>query len=103
RTYVSARGKTAVIHAAPRLTGLRAAVATLVCAIPLAVGCVVPVLLLLRLLLGETDVALTSRYFAWSFNSLRVATLAALLAVILAIVMVYAIRLAPGAVTRLGS
>ena len=43
-----------------------------------------PVLLLLRLLLGEADVAFTSRYLAWSYNSLRVALLAAVLAVALA-------------------
>jgi iron(III) transport system permease protein len=103
RTYFSARGKTIVMHAVPRLTGMRAAVATAVCAIPLAVGFVIPVLLLLRLLLGETDLAVTSRYVAWSFNSVRVAALAAVLSVILAIVMVYANRLAPGAITRIGS
>jgi iron(III) transport system permease protein len=103
RTFGSPRGKTAAQHAPAPLTGVRAALATTVCAIPLAVGFVVPVLILLRLLLGETDVAFTPRYLAWSFNSLRVAALAAVLAVSIATLMIYANRLAPGVVTRVGS
>jgi ABC-type spermidine/putrescine transport system permease subunit II len=48
-------------------------------------------------------VSLTSRFFTWGLNSLRVAVLASVLAVVLATVVAYAIRLAPGVVTRAGS
>ncbi len=103
RHYGSARGRQAARRAPVRLTGARAAVATALCAIPLAVGFVVPVLLLLRLVYGEADVALTARFFTWAWNSLRVALVAAALAVLIATVVAYAVRLAPGAATRVGS
>ena len=63
-----------------------------------------PVLLLLRLLSSDPQVAL-SRYAssAWAWNSLRVALLAAVLAVVLATIVAYAARLAPGVLTRFGS
>jgi iron(III) transport system permease protein len=102
RSYGGARGKQASRYAPVRLSGLRAAAATTLCVVPLLVGFVLPVLLLLRLLSGEADVALTSRFFGWGFNSLRVAVLAAVLAVVVATVVAYAIRLAPGAITRAG-
>ncbi|MCC6195333.1 MAG: iron ABC transporter permease [Burkholderiales bacterium] len=103
RTYDSARGKSPTYQQPSPLTGLRALAATVVCAIPLALGFVIPVLLLVRLLAGEADIAVTSRYLVWSFNSLRVATLAAVLAVVLAVLLAYVNRLAPGRVVRAGS
>jgi iron(III) transport system permease protein len=103
RTFDSPRGKAAMHHVPTKLTGMRAALATAVCAVAVAVGFVVPVLLLVRLILGEAEVAFTSRYFAWSYNSLRVAAVAAGLSVALATLMIYANRLSPNAMTRAGS
>ena len=103
RTFDSPRGKAAIHHVPTKLSGMRGALATTVCAIALAVGFVVPVLLLVRLILGEAEVAFTSRYFAWSYNSLRVAALAAVLSVAFATLMIYANRLSPNAMTRAGS
>jgi iron(III) transport system permease protein len=103
RSYGGARGKQALRYTPVRLSGLRAAAATTLCVVPLLVGFVLPVLLLLRLLSGEVDVALTSRFFGWGFNSLRVAVMAAVLAVVAATIVAYAVRLAPGAITRAGS
>lgn len=103
RTHDSPRGRSADRRLPPQLTGVGAGLATALCAVPLLVGFVVPVALLLRLLLGEADVAITARYFAWSYNSLRVAAMTAVLAVVLAAGMVYARRLAPGFVTSAGS
>jgi iron(III) transport system permease protein len=100
RTYEGARSRTAAAHAAPALTGARAWLATVVCAIPLLAGFVVPVLLLLRLIGTEGEPAWSTRYALWSYNSLRVALLAALLAVAIAVLTAYARRLAPGAITR---
>ena len=103
RTFDSPRGKSATHYVPTPLTGIRAALASTLCAIPIALGFVVPVLILVGLLLGETDVAFTSRYFAWSFNSVRVAAVASVVAVSLATLMIYAHRLAPGVVTRVGT
>jgi iron(III) transport system permease protein len=103
RTYGGARGKQSARHAPERLTGVRAAAATTLCSIPLAVGFVVPMVLLLRLLFAEADVALTARFFTWGWNSFRVALLASVLALVLATVVAYAVRLAPGPITRTAS
>jgi iron(III) transport system permease protein len=103
RTYGGARGKTTARPAPERLRGSRAAVATSICALAVLLGFALPVLLLLRLIAGEPDVAWTTRFFAWSWNSLRVAVLAAVLAVLFATLMAYALRLAPGRITRIGS
>jgi iron(III) transport system permease protein len=103
RTYGGARGRQAARSAAAQLTGGRAWAAAAVCAVPLLAGFVIPLLLLLRLASGESDLALTARFFTWSWNSFRVAALAAALAVVLATLVVYAVRLAPGIATRAGS
>jgi iron(III) transport system permease protein len=103
RTYGTARGKAGARTLPEQLTGLRAAGATCICAIPLLLGFILPVLLLVRLVHGEADIALTSRFFAWGWNSFRVAVLAAVLALLLATVLAYALRLAPNAITRTGS
>lgn len=103
RTYGGARGKAATRLPPEHLTGVPAAVATTACAVALLLGFVLPVLLLLRLLAGEPDVAWTARFLVWAWNSLRVALTAAVLAVALAMLMAYAVRLAPGPITRTGS
>ncbi len=103
RTYGGARGRSALRDVPERLTGARAALASLVCALPLLLGFVVPVLLLLRLLAAEPDVAWTTRFFSWGWNSFRVALIAAVLAVTAAAFMAYAVRLAPGRITRSAS
>jgi iron(III) transport system permease protein len=103
RTSIGARNKQA--PAAPRETpaGTRRWIATAVCAIPLLVGFVFPVLLLLRLVRSEPEIVLTSRFFEWGWNSFRVALITAALAVLLATVIAYAVRIARGPATRVGS
>ena len=101
KTYESARSRTgSAARAPPELTGVRAWLATMVCAIPLLAGFVVPVLLLLRLLGTESEAAWNPRYALWSYNSVRVALVAAVLAVAIAVLAAYARRLAPQALTR---
>jgi iron(III) transport system permease protein len=87
----------------PALRGARAAVATLVCSVPLAVGFLIPVLLLVRLVAGSGEVLDATRFLTWSWNSFRVAAMAAALAVAAAGLIAYAARLAPGPMTRLAS
>jgi iron(III) transport system permease protein len=103
RTSIGARDKHASPFARERLAGKRAWIATIVCAIPLLVGFVLPVLLLLRLVRSEAEFALTVRFFEWAWNSFRVALLAAALSVLLAIVVAYAVRLARNQATRAGT
>jgi iron(III) transport system permease protein len=100
RTAAGARSRSVVTDMRRQLTGVRAWLATAICGIPIAVGFAIPVLLLLRLMALEPDVAFSPRFFAWLGNSVRVATIAALLAVALALLVAYSARLAPGPATR---
>ena len=83
----------------PRLTGWRAALATLICAAPVAMGFALPVWLLAKLVGSEPGLPGAVRFGELAWNSFRVAGSSAVLAVLFAIVVAYAVRLAPGALT----
>jgi iron(III) transport system permease protein len=99
RTSTGARGH-AGASTRPALRGLRAAAATGVCTIAVVVGFALPVALLLRLIALEPALAVDPRFGQWIWNSLRVAALAALLAVAAAMLAAYAVRLDRGRLTR---
>ena len=100
RVAAGARQRSPLPPERPRLAGARAWLATAVCAAPVVVGFVLPVLLLSRLALREPDLLPLERFAALGWNSFRVAGIAAALAVVLAIVVAYALRLVPGLLTR---
>jgi iron(III) transport system permease protein len=100
RVAGAARGRGVAPSVPPKLAGARAWLATLVCAVPLAVGFLIPVALLLRLFLVEPDVVDAARFATWAWNSLRVSAIAAVLAVALAGLVAYAVRVAPSHWTR---
>jgi len=103
RTYGSARGKARLASHVHRLSGARAWLATIVCAIPVVVGFVLPAMLLVRLIVIEADIALTPRFAAWAWNSFRVAVAAALAAVACAVLVAYAVRLRGSIAVRFAS
>jgi iron(III) transport system permease protein len=82
------------------LRGLHAAAAWLLCALPILLGFIVPVLVLLRLLWQEAqhnELGLPlERFGQWSLTSLKLAGLAALLAVALALVLAWLARVRRG-------
>ncbi len=86
------------------LHGKRLLAAWLVCGTPVLLGFVLPVLFMLRPLLDglhSTDVPLPWAAFGgWAINSLKLATLAAVLAVGTALAMAYAARRSPNVATR---
>lgn len=93
------------LRALPAYTLPRAAAwcATLVCALPVALGFVLPVLALLHLTTfaqGEINV---SRYLDLSINSVILAGTAALAAVAIAILLAYAARLSPGRLSAIAN
>jgi iron(III) transport system permease protein len=100
RVAGAARGRTVAASSPPRLTGARAWLATLVCTVPLAVGFAIPIALLVRLLLADPAAVDAVRFADWAWNSLRVSTIAAVLAVALAVLVAYAVRIAPSTATR---
>lgn len=69
-----------------RLTGWRAAAATLACAVPVALGFVLPGAVLLSLW-AETGLSLDRRYFDLVWHSAVLAGLAAFLAIVLAMIV----------------
>jgi len=81
------------------LAGARAALAVAVCATPVLLGFVLPVLVLLRLLwqeaaLGEGGLPL-ARFAAWGWTSFKLAGAGALLATAVALALGFALRLRP--------
>ncbi|MGE0423665.1 MAG: ABC transporter permease [Reyranellaceae bacterium] len=76
-----------------RLTGARAIAATLACAIPLAIGFVIPALVLLRFAVFSGDAQWGARYATLALNSVTVAALTAVFAVMAALGLAYAARI----------
>jgi iron(III) transport system permease protein len=86
---------------APRaeLHGVRRTVATLACCVPIALGFVLPVMVLIGLMwptLGEAPLA---RYAQWLGNSVLLSTLSALITLAFVLLIAYAVRLLPAGAT----
>lgn len=79
-----------------RLRGWRAAGAGLACLLPLLLGFLVPAGVLLQMAIANVTRTFTDRFWNFASNSLVLASLAALLAIILALIMAYGLRLRPG-------
>ncbi|WP_163558402.1 iron ABC transporter permease [Halomonas sp. NO4] len=83
-----------------RLSGWRAASAFLACGLPVLIGFLIPSGILAQLALQEGDALLGSRFLDFAGNSLVLATVAALIAVALAVVLSYGVRLNDSPLTR---
>jgi iron(III) transport system permease protein len=83
-----------------RLRGRRAVLAWCVCALPVLLGFVLPVLFMLRPLAADWSVLPWDRFVQWTFNSLRLGAISAVLAVGLALLLAWSLRRAPDALTR---
>lgn len=80
-----------------KLRGLRAGLAALACGLPLLLGFLLPAGILLDLLLQVEGPLFGRRFLDLVQNSFTLAALTAVLAVVLAVIMTYAVRLSPGA------
>lgn len=82
-------------RALPRypLTGLRAGLAMLACALPVLLGFIVPAASLARGIWLTAGKYVDSRFLGYALNSFTLATIAAVLAVGVAVLMAYALRL----------
>lgn len=83
-----------------RLAGWRGWLAFAACLAPIILGFVIPGLVLLNFALRRLDNLFTAAYFQAAWHSLLLAVTAALIAVVLALLLAYANRLAGGGVTR---
>ncbi len=83
-----------------RLRGARMVQVVLVCALPILMGFVLPVLFMLRPLIGGWEQLPWGAFLQWSRNSVWLASLSAVLATALALALAFAQRTRPGWVTR---
>ena len=100
--FASGRGQRAgSAEAQPaQLRGVKAALAVLLCALPILAGFVLPLLFMLRPLVGGWDVLPWGMFLQWSRNSVWLAGLAALLATVIAVGLGFALRARPMPLTR---
>jgi iron(III) transport system permease protein len=75
-----------------QLQGLHAWAAHLFCLVPVLLGFVIPVVILLNLVAGEDTVTVGARYIGWLKNSVLLATVTALIAVAICVLLAYAAR-----------
>ena len=71
-----------------------------VCLLPVLMGFVFPVLFMLRPLAADWQILPWDRFLAWSFNSLRLGFITAVLSVALALLLAFALRRRPDRITR---
>ncbi|WP_089687103.1 ABC transporter permease [Billgrantia gudaonensis] len=86
-----------------RLRGWRAVGAWLACTLPVLIGFIVPSGILAQLAVQEGDALLGSRFMDFAGNSLLLASVAALVAVALAVVLSYGVRLNDTPLTRMAT
>jgi len=100
--FVSTRlGRQAGSEARPvPLRGGRRLAAWAVCGLPLLMGFVAPVLFMFRPLVADWSVLPWDRFVMWSWNSVRLGVLSAVLAVALALLLAFSLRRLPDLLTR---
>lgn len=92
RANYYAVGARVALSPAHRLTGGKAWGAVLFCAVPVLLGFVLPVLILLRLMWREESLDFSARYIGWLQNSIVVASVTAVIAIMICILLAYASR-----------
>lgn len=101
RFATAGAGRAGAMQARPRwLAGRRCVLAWLVCLVPVVMGFVLPVLFMLRPLAADWSVLPWSRFLQWAGNSLRLAAITAVLGVLVALLLAYAVRRRPDRLTR---
>lgn len=78
---------------ARRLSGRQAWGASLFCALPVLLGFVLPLVILVRLLMQEEVLNLSSRYMDWLQNSAILAGITAVCAIVICLLLAYAARI----------
>ena len=82
------------------LHGGRRVAAWVVCAVPVLMGFVLPVAFMLRPLAADWSVLPWDRFVQWALNSMRLGALSAVLAVSVAVLLVFSLRQRGDALTR---
>ena len=82
------------------LRGMRGAIAWVLCLLPVLMGFVLPVGFMLRPLSADWSVLPWDRFLIWTWNSVRLASITAVLAVLAAWFLAYSLRRAPTLLRR---
>jgi iron(III) transport system permease protein len=90
-------------EASPRLDGIHGWMSTLFCAVPVLLGFVIPVLILLRLMRMEQSIGFSERYLQWFGNTVLLASVTALAAVLICLLLAYAARVTRHPLQNLGN
>ncbi|HEX5697906.1 MAG TPA: ABC transporter permease subunit, partial [Rhodoferax sp.] len=83
-----------------RLAGGQQALVWLLCGVPVLAGFVLPVLFMLRPLIADWSVLSWGSFLGWTFNSVRLGAISAVLAVAVALALAFSARRRPDAPTR---
>jgi iron(III) transport system permease protein len=94
-----ARAGAVEAQAAP-LAGIRLAAVWVVCTVPVLLGFVLPVIFMLRPLAADWSVLPWTGFVAWSYNSVRLGLVTALVAVAMALLLAFSARRESGRFTR---
>jgi iron(III) transport system permease protein len=92
RARYYAVGSRSKMQAPAILHGLPAWASTVFCAVPVLLGFLVPVAILLHLMLKEENVEFGLRYFGWLENTVVLAGITALIAIVICVLLAYAAR-----------
>ncbi|WP_151637162.1 ABC transporter permease [Noviherbaspirillum aerium] len=98
RSRYYAVGSRTRLQESMRLGGLHAWLASAFCALPVLLGFIIPVAILLRLMLGEETLQLGERYLGWFKNSVLLASITAVIAIIICVLLAYAARVTKSSV-----
>jgi iron(III) transport system permease protein len=85
------------------LNGWKAWASTLFCSLPVLAGFLIPTAILVDMMIANFDAAVDARFFQYSFNTILVALLAGVLALAVALIMAYGVRLNPNPFTRMST
>ena len=100
RARFDAAGSRHGVHANAPLRGLRAIGAMLACLVPLGAGFLLPAAVLLHMAISSGDAQFGARFLELARNSFVLASLTAVLAVVIALLLAFAARTARGGLMR---
>ncbi|MGL5132233.1 MAG: ABC transporter permease, partial [Planktothrix sp.] len=86
-----------------KLTGFRAGLAFFICLFPIVLGFLVPSIILLKMTLENLETFFNAEFWSYALHSLILATISGLLAVLIALIMAYGVRLNSNSLMRLST
>jgi iron(III) transport system permease protein len=86
-----------------KLKGVHAILACIVCLIPITFGFLIPSGLLFKMTLENLDTLFNTEFWNYALHSLTLATISGLLAVLIALIMAYGVRLNSNTLMRLST